>query len=192
MWSAGLSEHPNYRELSTRLSMASASAEAASIWRSVAACHEVTSGSNPPLACSAKHVARCAVAYSFSTPLLPSAIAASTRRALPRISLRAWLRRATGVPTQVAPAVPRTSRRPAWFCPCAFPSRKAKSFRPEEESYTATSGAALVLEYNPFTHLLEYNPCTHLLGGANRPFSWLARQADSFVNYRGARRIALA
>ena len=29
MWSTGLSEHPNYRELSTRLSMVLASAEAA-------------------------------------------------------------------------------------------------------------------------------------------------------------------
>ena len=29
MWSTGLSEHPNYRELCTRLSMALASAEAA-------------------------------------------------------------------------------------------------------------------------------------------------------------------
>jgi hypothetical protein len=29
MWSAGLSEHPNYRELSTRLSIALASARAA-------------------------------------------------------------------------------------------------------------------------------------------------------------------
>ncbi len=31
MWSTGLSEHPNYRELSARLSMALASAEAAYI-----------------------------------------------------------------------------------------------------------------------------------------------------------------